>query len=76
MGRLFGTDGVRGIANRDLTCDFSLNLGIATAVVLGKKKDNIKLSSLVVLIIPWKEALSERLEDTLIIFCLPGVASK
>lgn len=43
MGRLFGTDGVRGIANRDLTCDFSLNLGIATAVVLRKKKDNIKI---------------------------------
>lgn len=43
MGRLFGTDGVRGIANKDLTCDFSLNLGIATAVVLGKNNNTSKI---------------------------------
>ena len=36
MGVFFGTDGIRGIANQDLTCDFSLNLGIAIASVLGK----------------------------------------
>ena len=27
MGRLFGTDGVRGVANRDLTAELALALG-------------------------------------------------
>ena len=36
MGRLFGTDGVRGLANRDLTADLSLRLGQAAASVLGQ----------------------------------------
>ena len=31
MGRLFGTDGVRGVANRDLTAELALALGSATA---------------------------------------------
>jgi phosphoglucosamine mutase len=31
MGRLFGTDGVRGIANRDLTAELALALGSAAA---------------------------------------------
>ena len=34
MGRLFGTDGVRGIANRELTCELALHLGRAAATVL------------------------------------------
>ncbi len=34
MGRLFGTDGVRGIANRELTCELALNIGRAAASVL------------------------------------------
>ena len=34
MPRLFGTDGVRGIANRDLTCDLAYRLGQAIACVL------------------------------------------
>lgn len=34
MPRLFGTDGVRGIANRDLTCDLAFKLGQASAYVL------------------------------------------
>ena len=34
MGRLFGTDGVRGVANRDLTPDLSLALGRATGLSL------------------------------------------
>ena len=34
MARLFGTDGVRGIANRDLTCDLAFKLGQASAYVL------------------------------------------
>jgi phosphoglucosamine mutase len=31
MGRLFGTDGVRGVANRDLTAELALSLGSAAA---------------------------------------------
>ncbi len=36
MPRLFGTDGVRGLANKDLTADLALGLAQATAVVLGQ----------------------------------------
>ena len=32
---LFGTDGVRGLANGPLTADLALSLAQATAVVLG-----------------------------------------
>ncbi len=35
MGRLFGTDGVRGVANRDLTAELALALGSAAALLLG-----------------------------------------
>jgi phosphoglucosamine mutase len=34
LARLFGTDGVRGLANRDLTADLTLGLAQAAAVVL------------------------------------------
>ena len=34
MGRLFGTDGVRGIANSELTCELAMNIGRAAAAVL------------------------------------------
>lgn len=34
MGRLFGTDGVRGIANSDLTCELAMDIGRAAAAVL------------------------------------------
>jgi phosphoglucosamine mutase len=37
MARLFGTDGVRGVANRDLTVDLALNLAKAAASVLGEQ---------------------------------------
>ena len=36
MGRLFGTDGVRGLANRDLTAEMALDLAVAAAHVLGE----------------------------------------
>ncbi|GAA3732657.1 phosphoglucosamine mutase [Leifsonia bigeumensis] len=36
MPRLFGTDGVRGLANETLTVELSLRLAQAAAVVLGK----------------------------------------
>ena len=35
MPRLFGTDGVRGLANRDLTARLALDLGDAAVRVLG-----------------------------------------
>lgn len=34
MGRLFGTDGVRGVANSELTCELSMKIGRAAAMVL------------------------------------------
>ncbi len=34
MARLFGTDGVRGIANTELTCEMAFRLGQASAYVL------------------------------------------
>lgn len=37
MGRLFGTDGVRGIANKELTVDLAYKLGQAGAYVLTKE---------------------------------------
>jgi phosphoglucosamine mutase len=36
MARLFGTDGVRGLANRDLTAELALDLSIAAAHVLAE----------------------------------------
>lgn len=36
MGRLFGTDGVRGIANTELTCDVAFKLGQAAVAFCGK----------------------------------------
>lgn len=38
MGKLFGTDGIRGIANTELTVEIALKLGEASAYVLGKNK--------------------------------------
>lgn len=34
MSRLFGTDGVRGVANSELTCELALKIGRAAAIVL------------------------------------------
>ena len=38
MGKLFGTDGIRGIANKDLTPELAFKVGRAGAFVLGKEK--------------------------------------
>lgn len=38
MGRLFGTDGIRGIANTELSCESAMKIGRATAVVLTDEK--------------------------------------
>ncbi|MCI7327180.1 phosphoglucosamine mutase [Hornefia butyriciproducens] len=40
MGRLFGTDGVRGVANSELTPELAFNLGKAGASVLGESRKN------------------------------------
>ena len=37
MGRLFGTDGARGIANSELTCELAMEIGRAAAMVLTKQ---------------------------------------
>lgn len=37
MGRLFGTDGARGIAITELTCELAMQIGRAAAIVLTKK---------------------------------------
>ena len=36
MGRIFGTDGVRGVANLDLTAELAVDLAVAAAHVLGE----------------------------------------
>ena len=41
MTRLFGTDGVRGVANRDLTPDMALALGRAAALVLAPDRGKV-----------------------------------
>lgn len=38
MGRLFGTDGVRGLAGTDLTADLAFALGSAAVRVLGRER--------------------------------------
>lgn len=48
MGRLFGTDGIRGIANTELSCDKAMTIGRAAAIVLSKgleKKPTILIGS-------------------------------
>lgn len=39
MGRLFGTDGARGVANTELTCELAMNIGRAAAMVLTEQSD-------------------------------------
>lgn len=34
MGKIFGTDGARGVANSELTCELAMNIGRAAAIVL------------------------------------------
>ena len=36
MGRLFGTDGVRGLANADLTPELALGVAVSAAHVLSE----------------------------------------
>ena len=47
MGRLFGTDGVRGIANKDLTNDLAMKIGSAAATVLLREAKSKKPTVLI-----------------------------
>lgn len=47
MGRLFGTDGVRGIANESLTPELALKIGRAAAMVLIKESKSSKPTVLI-----------------------------
>ncbi len=47
MGKLFGTDGVRGIANKDLTAELALKIGRAAATVLLKECHSAKPAVLI-----------------------------
>lgn len=47
MGRLFGTDGARGIANTEISCELAMKIGRATAMVLSEESNNKKLKVLV-----------------------------
>jgi len=40
MGRLFGTDGVRGIANIELTCERAMEIGRAAAAIISDGNEN------------------------------------
>ncbi len=40
MGKLFGTDGIRGVANRDLTPELAFRIGRITAWMLGREQSN------------------------------------
>lgn len=43
MGRLFGTDGVRGVANRELTPELAFKLGRAGAAVLAQVRTRVRV---------------------------------
>lgn len=43
MRRLFGTDGIRGIANKDLTGDLAYKIGLATGIMLNSNP--VRISS-------------------------------
>ena len=36
MGRIFGTDGARGIANTEISCTLAMDIGRAAAMVVSK----------------------------------------
>ena len=46
MGRLFGTDGVRGVANTEISSELAMNIGKAAAMVL-KNHDTVRPTVLI-----------------------------
>lgn len=47
MGRLFGTDGARGIANTEISCELAMKIGRAMAMVLSKGNEDKRLKVLI-----------------------------
>lgn len=47
MGRIFGTDGVRGLANDELTAELALDLAFAAACVLSDRADGRRPTAVV-----------------------------
>ena len=47
MARLFGTDGARGIANTEISCELAMKIGRATAMVLSEGKEGKRLRILI-----------------------------
>lgn len=47
MGRLFGTDGARGIANTEISCELALKTGRAAAMVLSENSEGKRLKVLI-----------------------------
>ena len=47
MSKLFGTDGVRGIVNKDLTCELALKIGASVARTLKEETKRDKLTFLI-----------------------------
>jgi len=43
MSRLFGTDGIRGVANRELSCELAMKVGAAGAAVLTSEVRNPRI---------------------------------
>jgi phosphoglucosamine mutase len=43
LGKLFGTDGVRGIANTELTCELAFKLGKAGAYILAQQHEKPRI---------------------------------
>ena len=47
MGRLFGTDGARGIANTEISCGLAMKIGRAAAMVLSEGREGKRLRVLI-----------------------------
>ncbi len=47
MGRLFGTDGARGIANTEISCELAMKIGRGAAMVLSEGKEGKRLRVLI-----------------------------
>ena len=61
MGRLFGTDGARGVAITELTCELAMQIGRAAALVLTRKMNHkpmiyIGKDTRIFWKLPWRQA--------------------
>src|SRR4030042_2906976 len=44
MGKLFGTNGIRGVVNKDMNCELALGIGMAWGTLLKRKKTRPKIA--------------------------------